>query len=113
MSSVAAIINPQRVKVDSELLIPTVGTRYLLTDNIGDVGNVEGSQIWNELVANANDIIEYVAPNRWRVVFAAATETDIEYVTNITTGIQYEWSGAEWIKSYQGVYPGGTWSLVL
>jgi hypothetical protein len=36
-----------------------------------------------------------------------------QYVTNITTGIQYEWDGEAWIKSYQGVYVGGTWSLVL
>jgi hypothetical protein len=46
-------------------------------------------------------------------VFISADETATQYVTNITTGTQYEWTGVEWVKSYQGVYVGGTWSLVL
>jgi hypothetical protein len=37
----------------------------------------------------------------------------VEYVTNITTSIQYRWTGTEWVKSYEGLYPGGEWSLVL
>jgi hypothetical protein len=65
------------------------------------------------LVARANDIIEYYN-NYWRVVFNSQTEANnIQYVTNITTGIQYKWTGESWVKSYQGVYPGGTWRLVL
>ena len=24
-----------------------------------------------------------------------------------------QWTGTAWVKSYQGLYPGGTWSLVL
>jgi hypothetical protein len=64
------------------------------------------------LVAGANDIIEY-SNHYWRVVFNSATVSQIQYVTNITTGIQYEWDGQQWIKSYQGAYPGGAWSLVL
>ena len=65
------------------------------------------------LIANANDIIEYDG-SRWIVSFDSANSPDnIQYVTNITTGIQYEWTGSAWIKSYQGLYPGGTWSLVL
>jgi len=47
-------------------------------------------------------------------VFNSVSQADtVQYVTNITTGVQYEWTGAEWVKSYQGVYVGGTWSLVL
>jgi hypothetical protein len=63
-------------------------------------------------VAEANDIIQY-SNNYWRVVFRAVGAAAGQYVTNLTTGIQYEWNGAAWVKSYQGVYPGGTWSLVL
>ena len=63
-------------------------------------------------MADANDIIEY-ANGYWQVVFRSAGASSGQYVTNITTGIQYEWTGAGWVKSYQGVYPGGTWSLVL
>jgi len=41
----------------------------------------------------------------------------VQFVTNLTTGLQYRWSGsergAEWVKSYEGLYTGGEWSLVL
>jgi len=43
----------------------------------------------------------------------AAQTTQIEYVTNMTTGIQYRWTTTEWVKSYEGLYPTGEWSLVL
>lgn len=115
---ITAIINPQVSGPGSGLPAPVIGTRYLLTEPTGIFGNTENPVAWEgdsgqPLTAQANDIIEYVNPGRWRVVFVAAGETDLQYVTNITTDIQYEYNGAEWIKSYQGVYPGGTWSLVL
>ena len=65
------------------------------------------------LVAQANDIVEYDG-SRWIIVFDSANSpVNKQYVTNITTDLQYEWTGETWIKSYQGLYPGGTWSLVL
>jgi hypothetical protein len=93
------------------------GQRYLITESTGSAGNIENPTAWlgvynQPLVAQANDIIEYDG-QRWQVVFVSQVATDVQYVTNLTTGLQYEWSGAEWIKSYQGVYVGGTWSLVL
>lgn len=109
---VNAIINPQRVKVDSDLLSPTVGTRYLLTDSIGSLDNVEGSPIWQDLVAAANDIIEYTG-SQWQVVFDSSNEPNTEYVTNTNTNVQYRWTGAEWVKAVEGVYRGGEWSLII
>ena len=93
------------------------GQRYLLTQGTGGDGNVDPAEAWvgengRPLLAQANDIIEY-NNQRWRVVFRAQSQTVKQYVTNITTSIQYEWNGEYWQKSYQGVYPGGTWSLVL
>jgi hypothetical protein len=94
------------------------GVRYLLTEDTGSADNPAPASDWvgangRGLVAQANDIVEY-SNNYWRVVFRAATETNnTQYVTNITTGIQYRWTGEAWVKSYQGVYPGGTWRLVL
>jgi hypothetical protein len=64
------------------------------------------------LIARENDIIEFNGL-WWDVTFHADQETDIQYITNLTTGVQYEWTGQSWIKSYQGIYPGGEWSLVL
>jgi hypothetical protein len=93
------------------------GVRYLLTEDTGSADNPFPATDWvgangRPLVAHANDIIEY-SNNYWRVVFLAAAQTDAQYVTNINTGIQYRWTGQAWVKSYQGVYPGGTWRLVL
>jgi hypothetical protein len=118
MAPIDAIINPLVAGPDSGLPAHAVGTRYLLTEATGDWSNFANPEAWlgengRPLIAEANDIIEYTSQNRWRVTFVAAQETDIQYVSNITTGIQYEWTGAEWIKSYQGAYAGGTWSLVL
>lgn len=112
LSPINAIINPRNVAVDSNLLSPTAGTRYLLTASIGSSGNVEGSVVWNNLVADANDIIEFNG-SIWQVVFDSSSETSTEYITNILTGVQYRWTGEEWIKSVEGVYRGGEWSLII
>lgn len=95
------------------------GQRYLLTEATGSATNSSSAPAWQgangrPLIAAANDIVEYSsAYGYWRVVFSAEQSTTIQYVTNITTGMQYCWTGDAWIKSYQGVYPGGKWRLVL
>jgi len=117
LDPIDAIINPLTSGPRPEDSV-LQGVRYLLTEDTGLVDNSPPAMDWvgangRGLVAQANDIIEY-SNNYWHVVFRAATETNnTQYVTNITTGIQYRWTGEAWIKSYQGVYPGGTWRLVL
>jgi len=34
-------------------------------------------------------------------------------VTNVTTGVQYKWlpDAGYWVKSYEGFYEPGSWSL--
>ena len=116
LAPIDAIINPLTYAPspdDSNLQ----GVRYLLTEATGNIDNDYPAAGWlgangRGLVAGANDIIEY-SNNYWRVVFNSAVVTEVQYVTNITTSIQYEWDGQQWVKSYQGVYLGGEWSLVL
>ena len=112
LSPVNAIINPRNVAVDSNLLSPTANTRYLLTAPIGSIINLTGSEVWDNLVADANDIIEFNG-SIWQVVFDSKNEKSTEYVTNILTGVQYRWTGQEWVKSVEGVYRGGEWSLII
>lgn len=112
LGPVDAIINPRNVKVDSTLLSPTVNSRYLLTADIGSTGNTNGSVVWGDLVANANDVIQYNG-SKWQVVFDSQSENSTQYITNTLTGVQYRWTGAEWVKSVEGVYRGGEWSLVI
>ena len=97
----------------------STGQRYLLTESTGEINNPANdvATAWkgtngNQLIANNNDIIEYNGSN-WEVVFDASNTSTVGYVTNITTGLQYKWNGTQWIRSVEGVYPGGEWSLVL
>lgn len=116
LDPVDAVIDPLRSGPNDGLDSALIGQRYLLTEATGS--NNGYAEAWagvsgQALIANANDIIEYDG-SRWIVSFDSANSPDnIQYVTNITTSIQYEWTGSAWIKSYQGLYPGGTWSLVL
>jgi hypothetical protein len=117
LNPVTAVIDPLRSGPGSGLPLDATGQRYLLTEATGTY-NQGNAVIWQgndgqPLVAQANDIIEYDGA-KWIVAFESTSSPDnLQYVTNITTGIQYEWTGTAWIKSYQGLYPGGTWRLVL
>lgn len=115
LEAVDAIIDPRNVDVDSMLLSPASGTRYLILDNIGQA-NTESAVAWagppgTDLIARANDIIEYNG-SYWTVSFDSR-EPAVQYVTNINTTIQYRWTGQDWVKSYEGFYGSGEWSLVL
>jgi len=116
LAPVDSVINPLRSGPGDGLDSALIGQRYLLTEATGsDNGYAEA---WagvsgQPLIATANDIIEFDG-SRWVVAFESSNSPDnIQYVTNITTGIQYEWTGSSWVKSYQGLYPGGRWNLVL
>jgi hypothetical protein len=116
LDPVTAVIDPLLSGPGSGLPLSAVGQRYLFTESTGS--NDGFAEAWagtdnQPLVARANDIVAWDG-NRWVVYFDSTSSPDnLQYVTNITTGIQYEWTGSVWIKSYQGLYPGGTWSLVL
>jgi hypothetical protein len=64
------------------------------------------------LVANTNDIVEYDG-TRWNIAFDSSNESNVQYVSNLTTSVQYRWAEGEWLKSYEGLYTEGNWSLVL
>ena len=116
LSPVNAVINPLVSGPGAGLPAAAQGQRYLLTEDTGSDNGYAAA--WagvagQYLVAQANDIIEYDG-SRWIVVFDSVNSSvNIQYVTNLTTELQFEWTGETWIKSYQGLYPGGTWSLVL
>ena len=116
LDPVDAVIDPLRSGPGDGLDSSLLGQRYLLTEATGSKDGY--AEAWagvngQPLIAQANDIIEYDG-QRWIVSFDSENSPDnIQYVTNITTSIQYEWTGTTWIKSYQGLYPGGTWRLVL
>lgn len=110
LDPINAVVDPLRKGPGAGLDAASSGQRYLLIEG---TGSSEGtSSAWGGLVASTNDIVEYDGSN-WNVVFDASSSTTVQYVTNLTTSIQYRWSNNQWLKSYEGLYPGGEWSLVL
>jgi len=120
LDPVNAVIDPLISGPGSGLPAPAVGQRYLLTQDTGSYTNpgTTNPDAWagtsgQPLVARRNDIIIYDG-TRWQIYFDSGSSPDnIQYVTNITTEIQYRWTGTAWVKSYQVLYAGGMWSLTL
>lgn len=116
LSPITAIINPANVAVDSSLLNPAIGTRFLILDDIGSIDEDEGAALWNrpgqpKLIARANDIIEFNGAY-WFMSFDSSAETSVKYLTNLRTNIQYKWKDNQWTKSVEGRYGAGAWSFV-
>ena len=114
--TVDAIINPETFNPSNVV----AGTRYLILEdinkNLGEPDYV-GPVAWKnsdqtDFQAFANDIIQWDG-TQWGVVFNSSTVTDITYITNIYTGIQYKWDGTTWIKSFEGIYDKDQWRLIL
>ena len=102
LTAVSKIINPATFDPGT----PTNGTRYLV---INDVGDSTAS------FQSVGDIIEYNSTtSKWNIAFDASDPDSTQhYVTNLNTGIQYRFNGTEWVKSYEGVYTQGNWSIVV
>jgi hypothetical protein len=114
LAPVDGVINPQLTGPNAGLPGPINGRRYLLVDNIGAPG--DSTVAWGSVVAFANDIIEYnVSTGQWFVSFDSTTTvpTTLEYVTNLTTNVQYRFVDNVWMKSYEGFYEAGDYSIVI
>ena len=111
LTSVKKIINPATFDPGT----PANGDRYLVINDVGDSTASFQSATWGTLVASVGDIIEYnSATSKWNVAFDASNPDSTQhYLTNLNTGIQYRFNGTEWVKSYEGVYSQGNWSIVL
>ena len=111
LTAVKKIINPATFDPGT----PVNGDRYLIIDDVGDSTASAQSATWGALIANVGDIIEYNSTSsKWLKVFDASDPDSTQhYVTNLNTGIQYRFNGTEWVKSYEGVYTQGNWSIVI
>jgi len=112
------IIDPQRTNPEG---LKSQNPRILLLGDINNSASVgdsfyDGPDAWKnadgtDFVANANDIVEWDG-NNWSIVFdASEDDSTIVYTTNLNTGVQYKYDQDEWILSYDGEYPVGTWRL--
>ena len=112
LDPVSAIINPINKGPDHGLPSASQGQRYLIVDDIGNVDNDQPASAWGNLVASANDIIEYNGTD-WTVAFNSTNHNNEEFMTNAFTNIQYKWTGKQWVKSYEGEWFAGSWTIVI
>ena len=105
--TVNAIINPTKTYPTGSLPTPQQGDRYLLLDNIRPGGN-----IWGNISANTNDIIEY-NNSEWIVVFSSRSIKIFTYIKNLKSSSYWTWTGNEWINTIDACYNPGYWSLKL
>jgi len=106
-SAIDKIIDPEVTYPGNTLPLAMSGQRYLVVNPI-----VAGHTGSGSFTCEENDIIEY-NNGTWVRVFDASETTSAEYVTNTTTGIQYKWTGSQWIDSHRGQYNRGYWKLEL
>jgi hypothetical protein len=114
-----SIIDPRTTGPGAGLPPATLGQRYLILNDIGHVDNTPDTAplAWlssngRGLIAHANDIIEYTVSG-WQVKFDSTQLNKVCYMTNLKTQIQYKWTGVQWVKSYEGLYQEGYWSIVI
>ena len=119
LAPIDAIVDPTKSSAVSLAQSAVNGTRYLILNDIGSYDNAPGNDapIWRgtdgaQLIAYANDIIQYNG-TRWTVSFDSQTDNTLQYVSNLNTGTQYKWSNQQWVKSYEGEYKEGLWTLVI
>lgn len=120
LSAVASIIDPKKVGPGAGLPTPAVGQSYLILNDIGNPENRDNNQpiAWRNsdntiTFAKSNDIIAWDGV-RWAITFDhTQNKNSIQYVTNTYTGVQYKWDGEKWIKSWEGYYAEGFWSIVI
>lgn len=112
LDPVDSVINPRNKYPENGLPTVATGQRYLVIDQIGSADVNPADSPWGSLIANPNDIIEYDGAN-WIVVFDSASATRVEFVKNLTTMVQYRYQDDTWVKSYEGYYAPGDFSVVI
>jgi hypothetical protein len=115
IKSVDSIINPQLKAPGYGLPDPAAGQRYLIVEPIGSskTSTIDNS-IWGNVIASANDVIQYNGnAGVWEVDFDSNANTIVQYVTNITSGVQYRFANNTWMKSFEGWYDQGDYNIVI
>jgi hypothetical protein len=139
LPAITAIIDPYKFnplkKFGSVANIPA-GTKYLMLDDVNPSPNrgqyldpdkwsgdsalsnfYDGPDAWKDLAGNdlrikANSIIEWNG-STWITTFDPDENENVQYVSNLTTGIQYKWDGTQWLRSFEGEYSEGYWRFDL
>jgi len=118
LDPVDSVIDPIKKSPDSGLPSAATGQRYLIVEDIPIQEPYSSPSVetpaWIGLTegATANSIIEFDGEN-WSVVFDSKNVQSTEFITNITSGIQYRFENGSWVKSYEGWYDQGSWRIII
>jgi len=105
-----AIVDPTTYNPISSLVTIPTGHRLLILEDVADSAVGWKNNDNTNTTIKANSIVEWDG-SKWNVIFDPATVSDITYVSNLKTGIQYKWDGIQWLKSFEGEYAPGYWRL--
>jgi hypothetical protein len=114
LDPVDSVVNPLVTGPNAGLPGPINGRRYLIVEDIGSPGSP--TIAWGDLIAKANDIIQFDSSTMsWYVAFDSNEAITVQYVTNLNTSIQYRYVPNEgvWMKSFEGWYNEGDYSIVI
>lgn len=104
LQPINGVVNPQNnYPSDGSVPPATLGDRWMITNSTPSIWGVE---------ADVNDIIEYNGSS-WNVSFDSSSVDAKNYVLNLKSNDQLEWSGEEWVNSHEGIYNAGYWRLYL
>jgi hypothetical protein len=99
----------------------TIGTEFIY-NTVQPSGN---GTVLPIVKGGANDILQFDSVlDKWYIAFDSSESTTTEYVLNITTQVQYRFAStpansdhpeipAAWMKSYEGYYGEGDYSIVI
>jgi hypothetical protein len=99
----------------------TIGTEFIY-NTVQPSGN---GTVLPIVKGDANDILQFDSVlDKWYIAFDSSESTTTEYVLNITTQVQYRFAStpansdhpeipAAWMKSYEGYYGEGDYSIVI
>ena len=117
LPSVNAIVDPRVNGPGIGLPAASIGQRYFVVNSLGGATLGNGAAAWQNAntsitQAQPNDIIQYTG-NAWIVSYRPNAISNASYVTNTFSSHQYAWNGSSWVKSWEGSYSGGFWSIVI
>jgi len=98
--------------------IKQTGVRLLLLADVNNDADAWKNTDTTLTDLNENDIIEWNG-SAWTVLFDASANTtssdnfSTKFISNLNTGIQYKWTGEQWLLSFEGEYRKGTWQIQL
>ena len=108
LAPIDAIVDPLTSGPNVNLPLPSIGQRYLLTEDMAD-----GSVSWGTASGKENDIVEFDG-STWQIAWNSSENPDgLQYVLNNRSGRMYRWYNGYWSPVVENKYLQGYWRISL